>query len=116
MKKYYWSIEEQRIITFEELEEYHKKYYPLDSTEKFLSDCSYLNNGDIEPLDNEIKRTKKQMCLLEKEQEEIRSCLYDSMYKPLSETDEKYLLEINEEIEELKQVITDLSALAAETI
>ena len=59
MKKYYWSIEDGRVISIEELEKIRSELYPNDSMEKFLEDCSCRNNGDLEPLCMEIKRQEK---------------------------------------------------------
>ena len=59
MKKYYWSIEDGRVISIEELEKIRSELYPDDSMEKFLEGCSYRNNGDLEPLSMEIERQKK---------------------------------------------------------
>lgn len=59
MKKYYWSIEDGRVISIEELERIRSELYPDDSMENFLEACSYLNNGDLEPLSMEIKRQEK---------------------------------------------------------
>lgn len=59
MRKYYWSIEDSRIVSIEELEKIRSELYPDDSMETFLEACSFRNNGDLEPLSMEIKRQEK---------------------------------------------------------
>ncbi len=59
MRKYYWSIEDSRIVSIEELEKIRSELYPDDSMETFLEACSYRNNGDLEPLSMEIERQQK---------------------------------------------------------
>lgn len=65
MKKYYWSIEDGRVISIEELEKIRSELYPDESMENFLEACSYRNNGDIEPLRMEIERQEKTLHGLE---------------------------------------------------
>ncbi len=71
--KYYWSIDGQCVISRQELEKIREEYYPDDSMEKFMEDCSFMNNGDIEPLYMEIQRQEKLLRSVEDEAEEIRS-------------------------------------------
>ena len=73
MKKYYWDMESERVISIDELEKIRSEFYPDDSMEKFMSDCSYLNNGSIEPLYMEINRQKKTLLSMEDELKEIRN-------------------------------------------
>lgn len=59
MKKYYWDMESERVISIDELDKIRSEFYPDDSMEKFMCDCSYMNNGAIEPLSMEIQRLEK---------------------------------------------------------
>lgn len=69
MRKYYFSIEENRIITIEEVkniwEECNKSEYP--NFNDYIVVCSYLQNGDLEPIENEIRRTEKRIESIEEE-------------------------------------------------
>lgn len=71
MKKYYWSIESGRVISLEELDSIRSEFYPNDTLEKFISDCSYLNNGDIEPIELQIAREEKELAQAEEEAKRI---------------------------------------------
>lgn len=72
MKKYFWDNESERVISIEELEKIRSEFYPNDSMEKFMSDCSYLNNGSIEPLFMEIQRQKKAVMAMEDDLKELK--------------------------------------------
>lgn len=75
MKKYYWSIESGRVISLEELNSIRSEFYPNDTLEKFISDCSYLNNGDIEPIELQIAREEKELTRAEEEIKQAREHL-----------------------------------------
>ena len=72
MKKYYWSIESGRVVSLEELDSIRSEFYPNDSLEKFISDCLYLNNGDIEPIEMQIAREEKELIRAEEEIKQAR--------------------------------------------
>lgn len=72
MKKYYWDNENGTVISSENLELIRSEFYPDDSMEKFMSDCSYLNNGSIEPLHMEIMRQEKLLRSIKEEAEEVQ--------------------------------------------
>ena len=118
MRKYFWSIEENRTISIDEIEKIRLQFYPEKTLSDFLSDCSYLNNGDLQPLEIEIERERKQVAILHDEEKEIRSAVYDKNGNIVSGMDgyAEYLSDVVEDIETLQDSIKTLSALARESI
>ena len=72
MKKYYWDIESGSIVSAEELEKIRSEFYPEDSMEDFMRNCSYLHNGSIEPLRMEVQRQERLLRSMEEEVAEVR--------------------------------------------
>ena len=70
MKKYYWSIEDNRVISLEELDTIRQATEPETPLAEYVEKCSYKNNGDLEPLDMEIQRELK---TLEELHDDIRT-------------------------------------------
>ena len=64
MRKYYWSIEDNRVISIDELETIRQETEPDTPLRTFIEKCSYRNNGDLEPLDMEIERERKEVSSL----------------------------------------------------
>ena len=67
MKKYYWNIEKQEIITIDELKQNHAEFYSDIGFSDFLRLCSSANNGNLESLEKEITREKTLVNILKKE-------------------------------------------------
>lgn len=61
MKRYYYSIEDDAIISADELNRFRLESAPDMSLPEYIASCSYLQNGDIEPLTLYIARLKKAM-------------------------------------------------------
>ena len=61
MRKYYWSIEDNRVISLDELETIRQETEPETPLKEFVEKCSYRNNGDLEPLDMEIERERNEV-------------------------------------------------------
>lgn len=102
MKKYYWSTEEQKIVTIDELRKNHDLFYPDIDFSDFLFLCSYTNNGIIQPLTKEITREKALVHALQME-------LYDFADDTATKT------AIENEITAINTNINKLSAMAIET-
>lgn len=85
MKKYFYDNNAGRVISLNELNGIRSELYPDKSMEQFLSDCSYRNNGTIEPLFMEITRQKKLALSMEEELKELHAYI-------------EYLEEINREV------------------
>ncbi len=101
MNKYYWSTEEQRIVTIDELRKNHDLFYPDIDFADFLLLCSYTNNGIIQPLSKEITREK---ALVHALQIELSDFADDTATKTA----------IEDEITAIKANINKLSAMAIE--
>lgn len=67
MRKYYFSIEDNRVIAIDEIKKLWNQYnvndYPVFAD--YIAVCSYLQNGDLEPIETEIKRQSKKIdCMI----------------------------------------------------
>lgn len=73
MKRYYWSIEDDAIISAQELDILRSRSAPEMSLAEYITASSYLNNGDLEPLTLEIERQKKALRSADRDADTIKA-------------------------------------------
>lgn len=67
MRKYYFSIEDNKVISIYEIKkiwnQFGKNDFPVFAD--YIAVCSYLQNGDLMPIETEIKRQSKKIdCMI----------------------------------------------------